>query len=86
VPNLHYSAFCVAYLCKDSKETVRDAVSKTKAYVENNKDYIIRQGYSLDDPRLTTGRIELGRIENIDQETIMSRIKDYDYIQSFFLS
>ena len=86
VPNIHYSADCVAYFCNDTKDTVRDAESKTKAYVENNKDYIISQGYSLDDPRLTTGRIELGRIENIDQETIMSRIKDYDYIQSFFLS
>ena len=83
VPNLHYSADCVAYFCTDDPDSIENYEKQIKNYIEKNKDYILSQGYDIDDKRLTTGRIELGRLEDIDETEIMQKLKNYNYIQSF---
>ena len=86
VPNIHYSADCVAYFCTDTEEMVKNYEQKFQAYIKSNKEYITNNGYPIGDPRLTTGRIELGKLDKTDEEKLMNKLKNYDYIQSFFLS
>ena len=86
VPNIHFSADCVAYFCSDDDETVKNTENKIKDYVLKNKKYLENQGYPMGDMRLTTGRIELGRLEDVDELTITDRLKNYDFIQSLNLT
>lgn len=86
VPNLHFSADCVAYFYNDGEEDLKEKKEKIKKYLMNNRYYLQSKGYALDDPRLTTGRIELGRLEEFNEKELMTKMKNYDNIQSFFLS
>jgi hypothetical protein len=86
VPNLHFSADCVAYFYNDGEEDLKEKKEKIQKYLMNNRDYLQSKGYALDDPRLTTGRIELGKLEEFDEKELMTKMKNYDNIQSFFLS
>ena len=86
VPNIHFSADCVAYFHNDTKDDVHRMETSYKNYIDKNIDYIRSKGFDIDDPRLTTGRVELARLEYTDEKLIMDQIKEFDYIQSFFLS
>jgi len=86
VPNIHFSADCVAYFCSDDDDAVKKLENKIKDYVSTHGEYLETQGYPADDIRLTTGRIEIARLENIDESVIMEKIRDYNYIQSFNLT
>ena len=86
VPNIHFSADCVAYFCSDDDDAVKKIENKIKDYVSEHKEYLEAKGYHVDDIRLTTGRIELARLENIDESAIMEKLRDYNYIQSFNLT
>ena len=86
VPNIHFSADCVAYFCSDDDDAVKRMENTIKDYVSQHKEYLEAKGYHVDDIRLTTGRIELARLENIDESAIMEKIRDYNYIQSFNLT
>ena len=87
VPNMHYSADCVCYFHDDSEEDVLAKEKKQKSYVERNRNYLAQKGYTIGDRRLTTGRIEIARLEtNLTKEELLAQIKKFDNIQSFFLS
>ena len=86
VPNLHYSADCVAYFCEDSNEQTEERVKAHKNYIIDNKNYLESKGYNISDKKLTTGRIEIGKLEtNLTKEDFLSKIKEYNNIQSFIL-
>ena len=84
VPNIHYSADCVAYFRDD------DALTESKKcaeYIKRNHAYLLKKGYKKGDKRLTIGRIELARLETkLTQQQVMSKLKLYDRIQDFYLS
>ena len=87
VPNLHYSADCVCYFHDDSEEDVLAKEKKQKSYVQRNRNLLAEKGYTVDDQRLTTGRIEIARLEtDLTKEELLVKIRDFDHIQSFFLS
>ena len=87
VPNLHFSADCVCYLSDDSDEQVRETIKKQKKYIETHKDYLEQKGFMADDKRLTTGRIELARLDsNLTKMELLEKIRNFNHIQSFFLS
>lgn len=86
VPNLHFSADCVAFFCTDDQATVNKKKENYKNYITQNENYFKSKGYTIDDPRLTTGMIELGKLEDVDEQKLMDELKNYDHIQSFFLS
>jgi len=86
VPNLHYSADCVAFFCTDDQVTVNNKKEKYKNYIIQNENYFKSKGYTINDPRLTTGMIELGRLGEVDEQKLMDELKNYNHIQSFFLS
>ena len=86
VPNLHYSADCVVYFHEDNDEQVTTLEDKYSAYIIENKKYIEYNGYMPDSKQLTTGRIELARLEtDMTAHEIMNKIKNFDNIQSLFL-
>ena len=86
VPNIHFSADCVAYFCSDDDNDVKKMQDKIKDYVSKHKQYLETRGYPEGDIRLTTGRIELARLEDIDESVIIEKLNDYNYIQSFNLT
>lgn len=86
VPNIHFSADCVAYFCSDTEKQVAEYEKKFNAFVEENAEYLDSRGYKKNDTRLTTGRIEIGKLGKLDEKKLMSKLRKYDYIQSFFLS
>jgi len=87
VPNLHYSADCVCYFHDDSEDEVMHMEKKQKEYIESNKNYLAGKGYTVDDKRLTTGRIEIARLETeLTKEELLNKIKNFNHLQSFFLS
>ena len=87
VPNLHYSADCVCYFHDDSDDDVIGRENVYKEYVANNKNYLSKNGYQPNDKSLTTGRIELARLDSdLSKEELLEKIKKYNHIQSFFLS
>jgi hypothetical protein len=87
VPNLHYSADCVSYFCDDTQEQVDSTENKHRQYIEQNKDLLEQKGYTTDDKRLTTGRIEIGSLQtDMSNTQILENMKDFNHIQSFFLS
>ena len=58
-----------------------------KKYIERNANYLKEKGYAVDDKRLTTGRVEIARLEtDLDNEELLKKIKKFNHIQSFFLS
>lgn len=87
VPNIHYSADCVVYFCDDDEILTMNLEKKYKEYISKNKKYLESKGYSSEDPRLTTGRIEIARLQtDLSQNELLEKIKPYNHIQSFFLS
>ena len=87
VPNLHYSADCVCYFSDDSEEQVNVIEEAQKKYIERNAEYLSEKGYAVGDKKLTTGRIEIARLEtDLTKEELMNKIKNFNHIQSFFLS
>tara|TARA_R110000851_G_scaffold57143_1_gene133282 strand:- start:918 stop:1109 length:192 start_codon:yes stop_codon:yes gene_type:complete len=58
-----------------------------KKYIERNGNYLKENGYAVDDKRLTTGRVEIARLEtDLTKEELLNKIKNFNHIQSFFLS
>jgi hypothetical protein len=87
VPNLHYSADCVVFFGGRDEKTVEEIEKKQQDFVIRNQDYLASKGYQVDDPRLTTGKIELARLEtDLTQDELLSELKNFNHIQSFFLS
>ncbi len=87
VPNIHYSADCVCYFCDDTEQQVNHRIAMQENYVKNNTDYLTQKGFSVDDTRLTTGRIELAKLQtDLTKSQTLEAIKDFDHIQSFFIS
>lgn len=87
VPNLHFSADCVIWFCDDTPEKVRHKEEAIKKYLDTHSKFIMSKGYTLDDKKLTTGRIEIGQIETeLSKEQLLQELKEYNYIQSFFIS
>ena len=86
VPNLHYSADCVFYFHSDSQEQVKFLEEKYQQYIEDNKEYIHTKGYDTNTKKLTTGRIELARLETtMNEKEVLTQVKNFDNIQSLFL-
>ena len=96
VPNLHYSADCIAYFNDDNEEetvVLKEQVYKT--YIENNKEYVessvearawVIKGYPIDSKKLTTGKVEIAKLEtDLNNDKVLEKMKQYDNIQSFFL-
>ena len=87
VPNLQYSADCVVFFGGPDEKTVEEIEKKQQDFVIRNQDYLASKGYQVDDPRLTTGKIELARLEtDLTQDELLSELKNFNHIQSFFLS
>jgi len=87
VPNIHYSADVVIYFKQDSEADVKEKIKLHNEYITMNHEYIKSNGYKIDDPRLTTGRIEIARLEtDLDNKALLEKIKNFNHIQSFFLS
>jgi hypothetical protein len=87
VPNIHYSADIMIYFTQDSTEDVKMKEKMYEQYRIKNQTYIKSKGYEIDDARLTTGRIEIARIEtDLDNAELLEQLKNYDHIQSFFLT
>ena len=87
VPNLHYGADCVVYFCSDSDIEVENLKTTYNKYIEKNKNYLESKGYNADSKKLTTGRIEMARLETEMSETeILEKIKNFDVIHSLKIS
>ncbi len=87
VPNLHFSADCVCYFVNDTDDQVTRMNDEHQKYIIKNQTYLSSQGYHKNDPKLTTGRIELAKLDmNISQEDLLIELKKYNNIQSFWLS
>ena len=87
VPNIHYSADVVIYFMQDSEASVQKKERLHEQYKKMNQAYIESKGYEINDPRLTTGRIEIARLEtDLGNEELLEQLKNYNHIQSFFLS
>ena len=87
VPNIHYSADCVCYFHEDSESDVIAMERKYRTYLENNEKSLAEKGYTLDDKKLTTGRIELARLDtSFTKKELLEKIRNFNHIQSFFLS
>lgn len=86
VPNLHYSADCVIYFHTDSDDHVEKIQQKYQNYINENKDYIEIKGYDLTSNKLTTGRIEIARLETqMTEKQVLTKLKHFDKIQSLIL-
>lgn len=87
VPNLHFSADCVCYFVNDTNDQVTGMNHDHDKYINKNETYLSSKGYHNNDPRLTTGRIELAKLDmNISEEDLLIELKKYNNIQSFWLS
>ncbi len=87
VPNLHYSADCVCYFHDDSDDFVSQIEKMHKEYINTNQDYLAKNGYTLNDKRLTTGRVELARLDSdLSKKELLDKVKNFNHIQTFFLS
>lgn len=87
VPNIHYSADCVCYFHDDSESDVIEMEKKYKEYLTKNEKSLLEKGYTLDDKKLTTGRIELARLDtSLTKKELLKKISNFNHIQSFFLS
>ena len=86
VPNLHYSADCVIYFHTDSDDHVKKIEQKFQKYINDNKEYIKTKGYDIDSNRLTTGRIEIARLDTkMSEKELLTKLKYFDKIQSLIL-
>jgi hypothetical protein len=82
VPNLHYSVDCVV------KFNSNTGVENQKVYNEfllNNWNYFESKGYTKNDPRLTTGSIQIAQLNYINQQQILEDLKNYNYIQDLIV-
>ena len=59
---------------------------KYQNYINENKDYIETKGYDLTSNKLTTGRIEIARLETqMTEKQVLTKLKHFDKIQSLIL-
>lgn len=82
VPNLHYSVDCVVRFNNN------DGLENQKLYNEflnENWDYFDHKGYVKNDPRLTTGAIQIAQLNYIDQQQILDDLQNYNYIQDLIV-
>lgn len=87
VPNLHFSADCVCYFVNDTDDEVARLTHDHHKYIRENQTYLSSKGYHPNDPRLTTGRIELAKLDmDISEQDLMTELEKYNNIQSFWLS
>jgi len=87
VPHLHFSSDCVVHFQTDTDDDVKKMEENIESYKIANKDFLNSKGYFENDPRLTTGRIELGKLETeLTQEQILNELKNYNHIQNFILT
>jgi len=87
VPNLHFSADCICYFLDDSDSKVTQMNNTHRKYIIENEEYLHSRGYHKNDPRLTTGRIELAKLDmEMDKLDLLKELKKYNNIQSFWLS
>ena len=87
VPNLHYSADCTIVFYDLSEQQAQEKEQKQKDYIQSNQNYLKSKGYEVGDPRLTTGAIEIGKLESgFSRDEILDELKKYNHIQSFFIS
>ena len=87
VPNIHYSADCVCYFVDDTDSQVNHTKKSQAQYLEMNAEYLKAKGYNKGDKRLTTGHIELAKLDmDMSKQDILHELKKYNHIQSFILS
>ena len=71
----------------DLQHPMKEIIRQQKEYVDTHEDYLAQKGFMSGDKRLTTGRIELARLDSdLTKAELLDKIKDYNNIQSFFLS
>ena len=86
VPNIHYSADCVCYFKKEDQKKIIDLEKSYKDYIKKNYKKLASKGYYENDKRLTTGRIELAKLDmNMSEDKLLKELQGYNYIQSFLL-
>ena len=74
------------YFHTDSDDHVKKIEQKYKKYIDDNKEYIKTKGYDLDSNRLTTGRIEIARLDTkMSEKELLTKLKYFDKIQSLIL-
>jgi hypothetical protein len=86
VPNIHFSADCVAFFGENTDDDVAKIEQSIKDWKVANADYIRSKGYDIDSTKLTPGRIEIGRLETeLTKEDLLDKLKNYNNIQSLHL-
>ena len=87
VPNIHYSADCTVYFCDDNEDDVKKLETQCNDYIETHKQYLADKGDKIGEKRLTTGRIELAKLDTtLSKDEVMEKIKHFNHIQDFFLT
>jgi hypothetical protein len=82
VPNLHYSVDCVV------KFVDNDGIENQKLYnnfLVENWDYFRSKGYVKNDPRLTTGAIQIAQLNYTNKQQILNDLQNYNYIQDLIV-
>ena len=83
VPNIHYSADSVIYFSENSDEDVKEIEEKIQKYKTENEYYLHSQGYDINSTQLTTGKIEIAKLDtNMSKNEILDKIAGYNIIKS----
>ena len=83
VPNIHYSADSVIYFSENSDEDVKEIEEKIQKYKTENEYYLHYQGYDINSTQLTTGKIEIAKLDtNMSNNEILDKIAGYNIIKS----
>ena len=83
VPNIHYSADSVIYFSENSDEDVKEIEEKIQKYKTENEYYLHSQGYDINSTQLTTGKIEIAKLDtNMSNNEILDKIAGYNKIKS----
>ena len=82
-----YSADCVIEFSDRDAITVEKIEQKQREYILKNQNMLKDKGFEIGDPRLTTGKIEIAKlVTDLSQQELLTRLKKYNYIQSFSVS
>lgn len=82
VPNLHYSVDCVVKFNNNNGIEHQEIYSK---FLLDNWQYFENKGYVKNDPRLTTGSIQIAQLNYVNQQQILDNLKNYNYIQDLIV-
>ena len=82
VPNTHYSADFT--ICFYETTGIKESASY-REYLLSNRSYFESLGYTVDDIRLTTGKIKLAQLQYSNKQELLNKISDYNNIQSVML-